>query len=472
MKKTIENIAYKWLTKPTGDPFVDVGGVVMDYFARLHPGKDVLGLIESMTDIYVNNWSGKLNAFFLNSTITQPAFKGQKKIDETLKYFKELIQDKRAFQEGYCRITGRKTKLFYAGRDNHILSGSGTFINFHSAFESGLTLSKEVLIRIFFVPFGLLQVSDKIALIQSNDLEVSKYFVLKNCQENIQGIATGASEGVLKSSLKNPASALFGFIDDCVSDLKTVVDDRSKLKDIAFNIYHFTNFGASPEVQLYHLHSTAFRFYLTCLNPRYRDDWQGFVSAHYHNSKFKNIKFNRTSAVWEDKTKVAKYGEYKNWSNSIYNKLLLNQPILAEILNWSKKYPFNFKIVEIYQTHIRNMDKHTLNKIKELADFVIRQKEEDKIKRTITRLRGCKSTHEVRQVLLKWVGQHYQNGEQTPLITLEEYTQYLFPEGINWREIRDLLLIGIYQKLHEHQMQIALESSEGDKEEETETINQ
>jgi CRISPR-associated protein Cst1 len=88
MKQTIENIDYEWLTKPTGDPFADVGGIVLGYFADLHPDKDLMGLIERMTDIYVKNWREKLNAFFLNSTITQPAFKGQKAIDATLTYFK------------------------------------------------------------------------------------------------------------------------------------------------------------------------------------------------------------------------------------------------------------------------------------------------------------------------------------------------------------------------------------------------
>jgi CRISPR-associated protein Cst1 len=476
MKQTIENIDYEWLTKPTGDPFADVGGIVLGYFADLHPDKDLMGLIERMTDIYVKNWREKLNAFFLNSTITQPAFKGQKAIDATLTYFKELIQDKRDHQEGYCRITGKKTKLFYAGRDNHILSGSGTFINFHSAFESGLTLSKEVLIRMFFVPFGLLQVNDKIALIHSNHLEVNRHFVLKNCEENVQGIGNGSSEGVLKSSLKNPASALFGFIDGCLDELEIVqygedIDDL-EMERITLNLYHFTNFGASPEIQLYNLHAPLFEFYTTInFDHELKDDWRGFVNAHYHTSKFKHGKFNLANATWEAKNKVAKYDEYKNWGNRIYDNLLLGKPILEYILRWNKQHPFNFEIVEIYQIHVRHMDKHTLDKIKQLADFVVSPQEEDQIKRTITRLRGCKKAHEVRQVLLKWVGQHYQDGGEAPLITLEEYTQYLFPEGVNWQEIRDLLLIGIYQKLHEQQIQIALEASEDEQEETIETIN-
>ena len=42
---------------------------------------------QSITKIYVNSWGGKIHAFFLNSTITQPAFKNDRKIEETLKYY-------------------------------------------------------------------------------------------------------------------------------------------------------------------------------------------------------------------------------------------------------------------------------------------------------------------------------------------------------------------------------------------------
>jgi CRISPR-associated protein Cst1 len=36
-----------------------------------------------------------------------------------------------------------------------------------------------------------------------------------------------------------------------------------------------------------------------------------------------------------------------------------------------------------------------------------------------------------------------------PLFTLKEYALELFPDGTYWQEIQDLLLIAIYQKMHE-----------------------
>ena len=90
MKETTATIDYDWLTHPTGDPFADVGGYVIKYLRNKHHEKDILDLIEYMANIYINKWEGKINPFFLNSAITQPAFKGDVKLKETLKYFFNL----------------------------------------------------------------------------------------------------------------------------------------------------------------------------------------------------------------------------------------------------------------------------------------------------------------------------------------------------------------------------------------------
>ncbi len=137
MKRNIKSIDYEWLTKPTGDPFADVGGFVIKYLWSIPTceGMDIDELIEFVTKIYVNNWDGKLNTFFLNSKITQPAFKGDRKTEETLKYFNSLLNESQDCEVGYCRISGKQGKLYTAGRDNSIMSGSGTFINFHHSFD-------------------------------------------------------------------------------------------------------------------------------------------------------------------------------------------------------------------------------------------------------------------------------------------------------------------------------------------------
>lgn len=451
LNKPKENI---WLTKFTGDPFADAGGFAIEYLSEKFPEKNILELIDYITKIYVEKWSGKLHAFFLNSRITQPAFQGARKIEETLKYFEALIKETEPFEIGYCRITGRETKLFIGGRDNSIMTGSGTLINFHHFFQKGITLSKEALIRIHFVPFACQQLQGRISLMQSSNQRLSDFFVRLTIDRNLHEIGVGTSDGVSKSDFNKPANAIFDFVDKALSQLK----DFNEGKNLpSLTLYHFTNFGASPEIQMFQLPAKVFLFYRTCLQPRFRDDWQKFLRSHYFDGKHKGAQYNIQTEKFEftksKETVNIDQDDYKQWFNRILNKLLINKSIRSEILRWSRKYTFNFEIVSIYQQNIIGMKKETINKIKELAAFLIREEDADKIKKRIKALDGAKNASALRRFILKdVVAANYVAGNDDPIVTVEDYVNYLFPDGSYWAEIRDILLIAIYQELHERDL--------------------
>lgn len=454
MNRNIKTINYEWLTKPTGDPFADTGGYVIQYLWNLYPDKDIDELIAFVTKIYVNDWDAKLNTFFLNSKITQPAFKGDKKTSETIKYFDSLIKETGKSEAGYCRITGRNAQLFDAGRDNSIMSGSGTFINFHHYFENGLKLSKEALIRMHFVPLGSLLLSGKIALLKSNDEDLSYFFVENNIKDNLANIRNGLKEGVVKSEFKNPANALFDFINKAINQIPN-------LKNLSLSFYHFTNFGASPEIEIYQLPATVFLFYSYCQKINYKEDWQNFVRSYYSNSKKSGASYSREDETFKvekkDEIESINYEEYKTWTNRIYNKLLNGQSIVPEFKSWSKNYnKLHFDIIRVYQQNIRNMKKETIDKILELADFIINDRSEDEIKKIISKLNGASKAYELRRFLLNLDSENYNKGNEKPLITVKDYTDYLFSDSGNTGELRDVLLIAIYQKMHELNFKVEL----------------
>jgi CRISPR-associated protein Cst1 len=459
MNESYKAIDYDWLTRPTGDPFADAGGYVIKYLMEKHPEKDILGLIDYITKIYVNKWDGKINPFFLNSAITQPAYKGDVKIKETMIYFNSLINETAINEEGHCRITGRKTKLFKAGRDNSLMSGSGTFVNFHHNFQFGMMLSKEMIMRMFFVPFGSIFIGGRIAIIQSNIAEVDEFFVKKNCEANLANLATSSSEGVLKSEYGIPANALFQFVDDLlINKIKDATDENN---GISLSLYHFTNFGASPEIVIYKLPSTIFRFYSTCQSPILKVDWQPFLLAHYKSSKFKGAKYNAANLNYEitkkDEAEQISFEDYKLWRNVVLENLLNSKTLLRLFVKWGVSHKFNFKIIEIYQKNVQNMKQETLNKIKELALFLTNTNEEA-IKKSIKALDGYKSAYELRRFFLKnVVAKNYKDGAQETIITMEELVYYLFPDDVSWRDIRDILLFAIYQELHAKNIHVETE---------------
>lgn len=454
-----------WLTRPTGDPFTDVGGYVIQILQEKFPDKDIWWIIEFITEIYVKDWNGGLHSFFLNSTITQPAFDKPRKIKETISYFNSLLEKKEKFITGVCRLTGNETELFPAGRSNSIMSGSGTFINFHHSFEDGIYISKEMIIRYFFIPFGVQYLSDKLSIIHSNSQEITKLFVSENVKLNLANKSMNSSEGILKSEFHNPANSIFEFANQCIN--KT-----SDIENISLSMYHFTNFGAKPDIDLYTFPSNLYTFYKNCLNPSIKEDWLNFIRSHYTNSKLKNITYNQKnqSIQCENKNKqeLVNYDTYKSWNNIIYNKLLYNESILKNILKWSEKNKFDFRITTYYQVYLRNMNRKTIQKIEEISDFIIQKKDKDQIKKSITRLNSLRKSYELRSYLLSLIKENFNNGNEKPLITLQEYVEYLFPDGTIWSEIRDLLIISIYQKLHENGIKLEIELPELENEEENE----
>ena len=444
--------------KPTGDPFIDVGSYVIQHLGERFPNKSIFELIEYATNVYVKQWGGKLHTYFLNSSITQPAFNTEKKIAETLKYYRGMIEETHTeFKIGYCRILGLETKLYMAGRSNHMMSASGAFINFHSAYESGLYLSKEALIRTFFVPLGVCFVGDKIALLQSNYDKASSFLVAKNLNENLKNINSGIAEGTLKSEFGIISNALFGYADACISNLAIAVDDdddQIKLRDVQLNMYHFTNFGASPNIELHTFSNILFKFYAHC-KKTYSNEWNAFINQHFKYSKFKDAQFDEKSQEWYNNKERLSYLDYKIWNNPILNKMIKNISIISHLCKWSKKHKFSFEIIEIYCVNILKMDKLIIPKIKELADFILRDKSDDEIKKSIVHLNRIKNPSGFRLLLLKLIKQNYELKNSIPLLTIEDYVFYLIPDGFQWREIRDLLLIAIYQKLHEMEKHIA-----------------
>lgn len=464
-RKMVLNIS-NWYTRPTGDPFADIGGYVIEYLQEKYPAKSIMDLIEFVTDIYVNKWENNLHSFFLNSTITHNSNKGQKGIDNTIKYYKNLL-DGIGGQDGVCRITGQQTRVYTAARDNHIMSGSATLINFHHGFESGLLMSKEALIRILFVPLGVEQLGDKVAALTSNKAEITKYFARKNVDENYRSISSNASKSINRSEFSNPVNGIFNYAEQCIQNVITATfneeREASETRNTTLNLFHFTNFGASPSINILTLPATVFSFYSYCL-LYYKRDWNNFIFRQYRNSKFKNAVYNAQSAQWINSNEQIDFDNYKTWRNRALEFLLNDNHdgFRRLVLYHTKKEVFSFQIVEQYQTYIRNMDKRTLSKILELADFIIADSSDDEIKKAITRINGQKSSSALRRYLINLVADYNRkhSDRKKPLITIEEYTEFLFPDGTYWNEIRDLLLIAIYQRLHDMNKAVDVELEE------------
>ena len=428
-----------------------------------NPGWQEKDALEFATDVYVQSWQGKLHAFFLNSGITNPANKG-KEVERTLDYYGGLLEEDVTREKGWCRVSGKREPLFPAGRENQILTGSGTFLNFNHGLERGLQLGRSALLNMYFAPLGCVEVGGNPALVHSSQPAITALLAANNLKGNLRPSQSELKPGLAKSSRSNPANTLFAYADEILKEAKREARKLTDAQLPALTLYNFTNFGAKPDVVLHHLSATVFDFYQQVISA-FPEPWTWFVRAHYRNGKFKGARARPdTTALLvpgkpTEAPTVVEPATYQAWTNSVYLRLLQGQSLLPLIRDWARHEPFPFDLTAYYCEKILNMDRKTLELIAHVARYVAVEPDNSIVKRTITRLSTARTGSEVRLLLVGLQRRNYDSNKEAaePLLRLEDYVRYLFPDGTSWREIRDLLLISLYEQLHANNRQVELE---------------
>ena len=448
MNTRYKQIDYNRLWSPSGDPFVDAGGYALKFLSEKFPDKDILELIEFATDIYVDRWGAKLNSIFLNSKITNPSCKAKK--SETIDFFKRLIEGEEKAIRGFCRIFGVETELYPAGRNLSVLSGSGKFTNFHHSFEEGLMFSKEVIIRYHFLPLGCEMLLKDICVISSNRAQTAELYATECCSRILMAVGQNNSVGILKNEARSESTAIFRFVEKLLSHY-TDYENKETI-----SLFHFSNFGANPNLKIYTLPFQAFYFYTITQRYEYKTQWNNFVSRYY---KSKNFKYDdeRDSYISSIDKKIIEKSQYEYWRNVIYDKLLKSQSIIYEIREWSKENIFDRQLFANYLNLVHKMKSETLDKLNEIADFIITDTQN--VEKTIKKLNGISSAYLLKRFIVQIAQKNYTDGNEKAIITVKDYTEYLFPETSSWRETRDILLIALYQKLHEKNITIEIDES-------------
>lgn len=131
------------------------------------------------------------------------------------------------------------------------------------------------------------------------------------------------------------------------------------------------------------------------------------------------------------------------------------------MLVYSKEENIDFNIVKIYAIKIRKMKIETIEKINQMADFIIANNDERIIGKAITKLNAVTNSFLLRRYILNdIVKPNYEEGNDEAIVTVKDYVDYLFPDSDSWKEMRDVLLIAIYERLHKLKKKVEIEDNE------------
>jgi len=443
----------------TGDPLVDVGGLVMNTL----PEKSIEEKIRFVTDVYVDRWKGKINTVFLHSKITtiHASKKPKRQREDSLKYYLGVLQNEEYISEGYCRVCAQRGFLFRARRDNYPLAGSGDFVNFHHFHEEGLLLCKDCLIKLYFVPMGVLQCGGSLMLLQIQNEYTAQLWQEDVIKENLAKIPKGSSEGILSSNFLKPHNALFNFAANLIKKFELLDIPSQQLR-----LFYFTNYAGKPNVDIHDLPSDVFSFLKRVLRPDLRSAWFYFVKRHYNFGKRRSVRFDKETEEWiEVKKKEAIRLDIQDYggtnSNTIYEYLLSGRSILRLLCRLHKSEKFPVMISVIYLKEVRKMRQEQIDLIQKISDKIVALcQKEGNFKKFITPIEGTRYAHQLRAAILRLVKIHYKDGEPEPFVRLKDYVEYLFPNGQSWYEVRDFLLISLYEKLHDLRIEPAQISDE------------
>lgn len=266
-------------------------------------------------------------------------------------------------------------------------------------------------------------------------------------------MAKNISQTILKAKSFSPGTSLFRYADMVINDK----NDEFEENNASLILYHFTNFATSPDLTIHLLPFNVLRFYKYVKKAIYKDDWNSFVSAHY---VFGSAKYDsgRDEYIVRDKKSetVVNSEEFKYWRNTIYDKLLAGKTIIGDMLSFIRSHTFNFNIVRTYQIKIRHMKKETIDKIEQMADFIISTNDTKGVSKIIKELDSFTKSVDLRRFVIKdIVRKNYEEGNEDTIVTVNDYVNYLFPDINSWKDTRDILLIAIYERLHKMKMHVA-----------------
>lgn len=437
---------------PTGDSFVDVGGLVLETIRERFSEKTLPEIFDFVIDVYIERWNQKLHSIFhTNSKILNPSTKGKHKAN-TRNYLNELLANSWLDDclDGYCKTCGKHGILYSNSREFLPISGSGAFVNFHHSHEPGSFLCNQCSIKLFFVPLGVILFGGNAGLLDVQAETIRNFWKKNIILENLNKISKNSSEGILKSDYKNPKNALFNFASDIIDEIKD--ENHSEF----LQLLCFTNFGASPHCDIYFLPNPVFVF-LNKVICHYASNWYYFVNRYFF---IKGVKWDDEQRVWVKETKKEKTvltkSDYLNNKNLIYEKLLSKQSILRELLKIYRGHymqnlgKFPLEITIHYTKEVLNMDKKQIEMIGRISDVIFElSRKENNFKKYLVMLERAGKAYQLRSALIRIIKANFRNGAKEPLIRLEDYVTYLFPDGQYWGEIRDLLLIHLYEKFHD-----------------------
>ena len=442
---------------PCGDPFVENGRLGLTEFAKKNKFKDEDELkanLERILKLYTQIWAqSKLSSFWLHGANKRPAKETLKKIDEALK--------NKPIMDSPCVCCGKKevisTEISSADRTILPLGFSAPNSNFSSSFQEAM-ICKNCFISLLALPLNTVQVDGKLLFIISSN-EINGYWTEKNIREIDKMFFLSPNESLIISETRYIENFIYIFLEELVENVPNSVRN-----DISF--YHFTNFGASPDIQIYHIYTDLISF-MQEISPKYLKDqisgnkkvlnlWNNIVR-----SSFKFLKLENDELYFQDKKefKNISFNEAKKlYKNVLISKFIngkdIRRILIRKFINDMKDETNEEKLKDLAQAYrilifkylikVKHMNKERLDFLKEVAAKIATLQN---AKKRLNELGRQRTLSEFRTLLIRIFQDYAKESNDKLLFSADDFVLKILPADSYFAETRDILFVAIFEQM-------------------------
>ncbi|MCX7696045.1 MAG: type I-B CRISPR-associated protein Cas8b1/Cst1 [Caloramator sp.] len=416
----------------TGNPFVDAGiSAMLAYLDKKQPQEieadDLIQIKKLLIELYLKDkWNKNLFSIFPNNKVTNPSIKNKKL--EYGNFLDNLIKEIKDTDEGnYCVSCGKKKVTTKYSKSYIPLIGSGSYRNFFSNLTEGERYCAGCVFAIQSSPLIYYACGKYFALIHSSDYSIQKSWA-KICIKDVKKqITTDNYTGCYNDNYSNAVNALFNIANKLINEYSNEIEEGSEIM-----LYLFSNYNQSPELSIYRLPDKVFKFLKKVHYLPNRSEWSRLIKKGYVITK--KIKE-------DDEEKI------KNLKNYVYERLLNNESIIRYFFIKGKREVIgDFRMFSLYLKEVLGLNEKRIEVIKSLADNISEYiKKTEKLNRLYD-LERADTRAKFSNVLLKITKDKLKMNEEKPLITMDDYVNYIVSEG-NFRESQDIMLFRIYENL-------------------------
>ncbi|HPP78394.1 type I-B CRISPR-associated protein Cas8b1/Cst1 [Methanospirillum sp.] len=449
LKSSFGGFQHKQSEKPLRqieDPFVTAGIVAIEILCGKQfetcSSEELINATNFLIDLYMTPaWAKDLFSIFPNSKYINPSLKDKKRT-ESINFLTNLIKRINTPHENdynICQFCGRPSDNASYAKTEIPLAGSSLFTNFFPSFQEGIYVCPRCVLAIQFSPLLCYKAGGKPCLISSGNrtllFEYGKEIIHTLKLRYSSGeFNDKENSGLYDEKFKNPENALFNLAYKFSS--KYVIEGICSGSE-SIILYHLDNYNQNPKgISIYHLPSNIFSFVSSVMNsPQYKSAWYSLLSRHYAHQSRQNIDL----PVW------------KTSKNRIHSFLLENKSIIWAFKDDKSMSPIiPWDLIENYCKKVRFMNQQRINDIKICADRIA---ETIRLKNNKKRLQAIVSSktleefrNQIRLAMVDW----QKLGKEDPMIEFDQFTRIMIPGDYRgWTEVRDLIVVRLYEQLHD-----------------------